>query len=461
MLQPFGRKELAAMSEAETDRPSAEDWPPINPWHLIAGAGVAGVLAFVLASWTPFAILPILAGLIAAGSAVALRPKSPALLAAAGVLAFVFYFAMDRDWDSARMVVRLLGIIALLAAALVALPTFLGQVFAAGGASEKEAEQLQERGRWFGRMFNRIVVSFLVLIHFTGIVCAVMSVPPPGRDQSWLAQWGWSVMQPYLQFAYLINAYHFYAPEPGPPSLLWFYVEYSDGSGRLILLPKLEDHDIDPFGQEYTRRLSIGESVNQPGPNMGISDDIRTRREIGTREGFPLHPGMPYETQYRVPAEHSKRLLCEYARFVAQHYPSEKDAGAEPVRVKIYRVIHRILDPNEMAGEEEYPEPAAEWTYLPFYQGEFVKAPPERAPAPIEGTKPDPLRVWAPTDPPAWVLKDPNDPMLYWLVPIYRELREVIDPTNPQRRTGERGWVTVNILRQHAKAGSTKGDQKP
>jgi hypothetical protein len=434
------------MSEAETTRASEEDWPPINPWHLSAGAGAAAGLAFALASWTPLAILPILAGLIAAGGAVSLRPKSPALLAAAGVLAFVFFFAMNPEWDSARMVVRLLGIIALLAAALMALPKFLGQVFAAGGASEKEAEQLQERGRWLGRMFNRVVVSCLVLVHFTGILCAVMSVPPPGRDQSWLAQWGWSIMQPYLQFAYLINAYHFYAPEPGPPSLLWFYVEYSDGSSRWIQLPKVKDHDIDPFGQEYTRRLSIGESVNQLAPVPMISDELKTRRMIAVREGIPMHPELSWEAQYRVPADHSKRLLCEYARFVAQHYPSEKDPTAEAVRVKTYRVVHRMLEPAEMASKFEYPDPAVEWTYWPYYQGEFVKPPDEPGNS-------DPNR--------AWVLKNPNDPMLYWLVPIYRELRPALDPNDPKKTTGETRWVTVDTLHKHAEAGSKKGGQQP
>lgn len=435
------------MSQADLNRAgdAEQDWPPIDPWALMAIAGGAAAIAVALsftAWWTPVALLT-LAGLITAGGAVALRPKSPPILAAAGATALVFFFAMDRDWDSARMVVRLLAVIALVAAALVALPGFLGQIMAAGGSSEKEAEQLQERGRGIGRFLNRAIVSLLLLLHFGGILCAVLSVPPPGRDQSWLAQWGWSIMQPYLQFAYLINAYHFYAPEPGPPALLWFYVEYEDGSSRWIEIPKVADHDIDILGQEYTRRLSIGESVNQV-MTAPVTDLVRQRRGIAMREGIPLHPELSEEAQYRVPADHARKLLCEYARFVAQHFPSETNPSAAAVRVKIYRVVHRMLEPNEMAGLREYPEPDAAWTYWPYYQGEFVKPPPDP-------TNPDPNQPW--------VLKDNKDPMLYWLVPIYRELRPVIDPTNPQRNTGEMHWETLDTLHPHARAGAKKGGQ--
>src|SRR5262249_3584571 len=130
-------------------------------------------------------------------------------------------------------------------------------------------------------------------------------------------------------------------------------------------------------------------------------------------------PDLSADAQYRVPAEHCKRLLCEYARFVAQHYPSEKDPSAKPVRVKIYRVVHRLLEPNEMANPWEFPDPQAEWTYWPYYQGQFV--PPRAAPNNLDPTR-------------AWVLKDPKDPLLYWLIPIVvREVREEIAPPLKRR----------------------------
>src|SRR5262249_53887050 len=161
-------------------------------------------------------------------------------------------------------------------------------------------------------------------------------------------------------------------------------------------------HELDPLGQEFTRRLSIGESVNVivsagPPPDGVMTPRIVAERgllaEDETQPGktktvsIPRHPDLSADAQYRVPAEHCKRLLCEYARFVAQHYPSEKDPSAKPVRVKIYRVVHRLLEPNEMANPWEFPDPQAEWTYWPYYQGEFV-------PPPADPNNLDPNRAW-------------------------------------------------------------------
>src|SRR5262249_42314836 len=188
--------------------------------------------------------------------------------------------------------------------------------------------------------------------------------------ESYLEQWGVSLSYPHIQFAYLTNAYRFYSPEPGPAALLWYYIEYDDGSSRWLRIPNREEHDLDPLGQEYTRRLSIAESVNVIVPSP--VEPVLQARVFAERPGLlvedetepgktktvpiPRHPELGLDMQYQVPAEHCKRLLCEYARFVAQHYPSEKNPSAKPVRVKIYRVVHRMLDPNEMGSTWETPD---------------------------------------------------------------------------------------------------------
>ena len=72
---------------------------------------------------------------------------------------------------------------------------------------------------------------------------------------------------------------------------------------------------------------------------------------------------------------------------------------AEPVAVKLYRVQHRIM-PAEFLANGGDPR---DWTlYLPYYMGRYNQ----------DGQ-----------------LLDPNDPFMYWLLPILRE-----NPQDPQSR---------------------------
>src|SRR5262249_6520381 len=127
------------MSNASDVPPAESDWPPITPWQLLLFAGPAVVLAFLVSflSWAPLTVLLLLAGLIAAGSAVALQPKSVTVLGWAAAIAAVASFAMDPEWDSARLVVRLLVMFALVAAFLVSLPALVARLYASRAQTEK------------------------------------------------------------------------------------------------------------------------------------------------------------------------------------------------------------------------------------------------------------------------------------------------------------------------------------
>jgi hypothetical protein len=294
-----------------------------------------------------------------------------------------------------------------------------------------------------------------VLIHFTGICCAFMSVPPPMRDQSWVAQWGWTLLQPYLQFMYLINAYRFYSPEPGPASVMWYYVIYEDGTYHEEKIPNRTEHMLDPLGQEYTRRLSISESTNQLVPLPSIPDPIKHRRITWGNPAFnaamqmpvPLHPHIPPDLQYRVPQDSSKLYLREYARKIAQMHPHSLKDPTKGVRsVLIYRVTHRMLEPSELVVVEGRPRPFNPddpWTYLPYYQGEFVP-PTAKGGQPLDSEEP-------------WVLKDPDDPFLYWLIPIWYEMRPNINLQNPNAPVGNQGFdmVTVDCMKEHVRLKTT------
>src|SRR5438045_224861 len=77
------------------------------------------------------------------------------------------------------------------------------------------------------RPARRVVLSLLLLVHFAGILTAVTAVDPQGGSAPWVSRQLFArVYRPYLGFMYLSNAYHFYSPNPGPPTLLWFRIQY-------------------------------------------------------------------------------------------------------------------------------------------------------------------------------------------------------------------------------------------
>ncbi len=142
------------------------------------------------------------------------------VVAAGGAFAgsWVLYLGPElvNDWDTIRLFMRVLTAAALYAGAFVLVTT---------------------------RM-RRLVFSFLIVLHFAGIATAALSAPPA----PWLVQQVWvRVFRPYLEFMYLNNAYHFYAPEPGPAGYLWFRVIYTDENqrefGLWYKIPELDEKD--------------------------------------------------------------------------------------------------------------------------------------------------------------------------------------------------------------------------
>jgi len=310
-----------------------------------AGGGVRGILVFC--------------GMLAALAATAIRTGSWKVWAGASAVGLVSRQAINADWDSARLFVLVLAIVGAFIALLTALP---------------------------GKL-RRLAISVVILIHFGGIATAAMTVPPT----PWLATVVWSYFyRYYLEFMYLSNAYHFYAPEPGPATLLWAYVKYDDGSGRWFEMPRREDHAL---AVEYQRRLSFTESINQltnRDPRK-LKDLSYGRLMAAQTRGIPLHPRLPEVVQYSEPALYSKHMLETYSRYLAGHMPHPTNPQGKVVGVKMFRVMHCILNPDELASGRPPDDPTG---YLAYYQGEFT---------------------------PDGELKDPADPLLYWLIPTFKK----------------------------------------
>jgi hypothetical protein len=351
---------------------------------------------------------------------VSARMEGAVLLEFAAVVPFLTAKVLDvpgrpDDWDTMRLFFAVLCLVFLVASALVAA----------------------------ARPLRRFVVSVLIVLHFGGIVTAVMSSPPA----PWLAGYLWErLYQPYLEFMYLVNAYRFYSPEPSPATQIWFFVEYeeqlNDGQkkihSRWLKVPDMEEDGTPRYAMRlrYQRRLALSENAAKVTAAEPIEfvdangnprraeyfrrrdaqspEPLEPRGMVGVKDPplalkrtVPYHPTWPLLLQYTRPDFNSKQLLRSFARHVTR-LPHPEHPGVKATSVKIYRVLHKTLDAATLGGQEIQQGGQGVWipgehpnsltTYLPFFLGKY--------------------------DPDGNLMGD--DPFLYWLLPT---MPERMDPT--------------------------------
>lgn len=369
------------------------------------------------------------------------------LAAAAGWLGG---FGMPLHWDSMRLVLWVAGTAA-----------------AAGGLLAFAPPRVR---------FS--LVALAVLFHFGGILTATTWPDTQGRTPWLTNQSGIRVYNPYFRFMYLSNAYHFYSPDPGPASEFFILIEYevceaekdpqtgewkpvldADGTPKPVIdpttdkpqttaewvdLPKRRVNYRDPLGMTYYRRLSVTELASYSTPGTGLPPGwekaaVMTRRtqnelDVSNPQRVPgaTSFGEVDLNQYRLPHTPTRRAVFpSYARHIAAEYGGmrparDKDnkpvvgADGKPVMLnhrvtgmKMFRVEHRIIEapqflkydnPDDLRAKERDPSyspsapiargglsPYHPAVYAPYYLGEYAP----------DGT-----------------LKNPNDPLLYWLVPV-------------------------------------------
>ncbi len=312
--------------------------------------------------------LMVAAGLLAAAGSAALRPASWLVLASAAVSAGLAAEALDPSSDSLRMALRVVSVVAAAGAILVQLP----------------------------KSIARFAISLFVLFHFGGILVAITSITLPSTPAPWLSNQLWfRVYRPYLQFMYLNNAYHFYAPEPGPATILWACVRYTDGRSEWVETPDPRAIDKDPLRLEYFRRLAMVQTANTPVylPQIPV-EVVQARLWAGQRIGLPspeqIKRYLPTASQYLVLTDNCQKILESFARHLASDTPSGKP-GVRVASVCLYMAVHSIGSAKDFADAADPGDPVS---YLPYFQGEFDS----------DGT-----------------LVNPHDPLLHWLIPILRE----------------------------------------
>jgi hypothetical protein len=407
--------------------------PFTNPWPAMIislGAIVAGLGLGSLAPGRMGIILLFLVaiGILAAGIAVAIQPRSSLVLALAAAAALVASFVGNKtDWDSARLVLRVLSALAAFSAIVVLFPSTV----------------------------RRVVISLIILFHFGGILTAVNN-----PSNSWLTYNIWIYLyRPYLVFLYMNNAYHFYAPEPGPTPLLWFCIEYerNPDKSKNIRWVKVPDLDKDynrlrPDGTrlwpnlEYTRRLSLGDNANRTSlnPQWNFNELMNLRMAAGEQFNIPMHPDIPYNMQFREPSDEAKLHIQSHVRHVAQTFPHQTKPELNVIGIKVYVVIHMVAEAPIYEAGIDPRDPAL---YRPFFMGEFDKDGKIKPYAKTLQTFP--LRLSNLTK----MGTLDRDPFLYWLIPIVRTSN---DPFRDLKSFYKNSKI-VNYLKIHA-GDSDEGD---
>jgi hypothetical protein len=385
-------------------------WP--DPWPTaFVGLALVGTAALLrLLAWpilTPACLPLVIVGFLVAGRAVERglrrlreewegRLEIGSLLGLVSLAPLLGYAAMDATWDSGKMLMTAMLAVGIGGTVLVLL----------------------------ARPFRLALISLLILVHFGGILTAVVSVDPPGQVAPALSNWAWVYFyRPYLGFMYLNNAYHFYSPEPGPPTLVWSHITYSNGKDYKMEWVKLPDRETSPVPLHHQRLLSIAENTNQLMPYVADLEARMARRNQVTQE-VPFHPLVPYQNQCRMPIVYSQTILQAFARHMARTHPQlEGSPEYKFHNVKIYRVIHNCLEARDLVLGFS---PLDKTLYHAYFQGTFDS----------EGE-----------------LKNPRDPLLYWLIPIVRAHPRTDPKTGlavpPDPKDPDEGLM--NYLEIHAK----------
>jgi hypothetical protein len=147
------------------------------------------------------------------------------------------------------------------------------------------------------------------------------------------------VYNPYLQFIYMRNAYHFYSPEPGPASVLVCLLKTETGTDdngqkqyttKWVVLPKRPADVKDPLGLTYYRRLSITEQLARASAGLIQSTNAAEKNEMLPRRQavshlIPMHPveepGVP------VPAAAAGGGTLRVTFLRVAHHPGERRPG--------------------------------------------------------------------------------------------------------------------------------------
>lgn len=177
------------------------------------------------------------------------------------------------------------------------------------------------------------IVSLVLLFHFTAIISHVLSGGGPFvmRQLS-------TLFRPYLKTMWLDNAYRFYAPDPGPTDVLWFHLNYADGSTRWTQVPRREDFY---FRMPFQRHMSIALLAS-----MMVEQEPVPARDNNESLARILASNTPIMRTVLTPV--GEIFYRSYARHIARTDKQHPRTHAELASMDCYLVKYNIRSPFEM-----------------------------------------------------------------------------------------------------------------
>jgi hypothetical protein len=143
---------------------------------------------------------------------------------------------------------------------------------------------------------------------------------------------------PYLGSLWLTNGYRYYAPDPGETDVLWFHINYEDGTAHWYVVPNRDDfYQRMPF-QRYMSVAMLAMMKTHweevpPAEDAAAAASIMARGSGKSQQVLNMFGEIYFRS---------------YARFVARRYQENPTTRSPLDTIDIYRVHYQIRSPYEV-----------------------------------------------------------------------------------------------------------------
>ncbi len=193
-----------------------------------------------------------------------------------------------------------------------------------------DSPQLQpSQAKWY----VKLIISLIILFHLSAILTHVIAGGGPFVMKQ-ISSW----YRPYLKTMWMDNAYRFYAPDPGSTEVLWYKLQYEDGSTRWTQVPRREDFYL---RMPFQRHMSLA----LLGSMMVEKEAVNPKEDSASVASVLVNNQMTYRTVLNPQGEIYFR---SYARHIGHKEHLHPASGSPLVSMDCYLVHYNIRSPYQM-----------------------------------------------------------------------------------------------------------------
>jgi hypothetical protein len=183
------------------------------------------------------------------------------------------------------------------------------------------------------KWYVKLIISLIILFHLSAIITHVIAGGGPFVMKQ-ISSW----YRPYLKTMWMDNAYRFYAPDPGSTEVLWYKLQYEDGSTRWTQVPRREDFYL---RMPFQRTMSIA----LLGSMMIEKEPVNPKDDSASVASVLVNNQMTYRTILNPQGEIYFR---SYARHIGHKEHLHPATGSPLVSMDCYLVHYNIRTPYQM-----------------------------------------------------------------------------------------------------------------